>query len=92
MMESGKVNCWNRLKDSVGNMDVAQIQFVMSQESVKNVYSEMMGAFNSFLFEKFKEDIIQKISQYDGISDNPKPDVFSKEIKFNENRVKVKRQ
>ena len=56
MMESGKANCWNRLKDSVGNMDVAQIQFVMSQESVKNVYSEMMGAFNSFLFEKFKED------------------------------------
>ena len=39
--------------------------------------------------EKFKEDIVQKISQYDGISDNPKPDVFSKEIKFNENRVKV---
>lgn len=39
--------------------------------------------------EKFKEDIVQKISQYDGISDNPKSDVFSKEIKFNENRVKV---
>lgn len=56
MVDSGRVNCWNRLKDSVGNMDVAQIQYVMSQESVKNVYTEMMGAFNSYLFEKFKED------------------------------------
>lgn len=39
--------------------------------------------------EEFKDNIVPKISQYDGIADYPKPDVFSKEIKFNENRVKV---
>jgi Small-conductance mechanosensitive channel len=39
--------------------------------------------------ERFKDEIVQKISQYDGISEYPKPDVFSKEIMFKENRVKV---
>jgi Small-conductance mechanosensitive channel len=29
--------------------------------------------------ERFKDEIVQKISQYDGISEYPKPDVFSKE-------------
>ena len=47
---------WSRLKDSAGNMDVAQITYVMSQESVKEVYREMMKSFTSFLFEQFKED------------------------------------
>lgn len=47
---------WSRLKDTAGNMDVAQVTYVMSQESVKEVYREMMKSFTSFLFEKYKED------------------------------------
>jgi uncharacterized protein Yka (UPF0111/DUF47 family) len=46
---------WSRLKDSAGNMDVAQITYVMSQEPVKEVYREMMKSFTSFLFEQYKE-------------------------------------
>ena len=47
---------WSRLKDNTGNMDVAQVTYVMSQESVKEVYREMMKSFTSFLFEQFKND------------------------------------
>jgi hypothetical protein len=47
---------WSRLKDSADTMNEAQKQYVMSQESVRRVYEEMMGSFNSYLFEKFKDD------------------------------------
>ncbi|MEE1129013.1 MAG: mechanosensitive ion channel [Methanobrevibacter sp.] len=39
--------------------------------------------------EKFKEYIIQKIGNYDGVSENPKPNVFSKGITFEETQLKV---
>lgn len=47
---------WSLLKDTVGGMDVAQITYVMSQESVKESYKEMMKSFTSYLFERYKED------------------------------------
>lgn len=56
MVDKPQHNYWDRLKDSAGSMDVAQVTFVMSQDAVKEAYSGMMEAFNSFLFEKFKED------------------------------------
>ncbi len=39
--------------------------------------------------ERFSNEIIEKIESYDEIAENPKPEVFSKEIKFEEVRVKV---
>ena len=39
--------------------------------------------------EEFSNKIIAKISEYDDLAKNPKPEVFSKEIKFEEVRVKV---
>ncbi len=39
--------------------------------------------------EHFRNYIIQKMSEYDEISDKPKPDVYAKEILFKETRVKV---
>ena len=39
--------------------------------------------------EQFTEEILEKINSYDDIAENPKPEVFSKEIKFEETRVKV---
>lgn len=38
---------------------------------------------------EFKEHIIKKMESYAEIADYPKPDVFAREIKFNESRVKV---
>ena len=39
--------------------------------------------------ERFSNEIIEKIESYDEIAENPKPEVFSKEIKFEEVRLKV---
>lgn len=39
--------------------------------------------------EEFEEYIIQKITEQDGILDNPKPTVFAKEITFEETKMKV---
>ena len=39
--------------------------------------------------EKFSENILKKISEFEDIAKNPRPDVFSKEIKFDESRLKV---
>ena len=39
--------------------------------------------------ERFSNEIIEKIESYDEIAKNPKPEVFSKEIKFEEVRLKV---
>lgn len=56
VLEQPKSTCWDRLKDAAGAMDASQTSFVMSQESVKQSYKEMMDSFNSFLFERFKEE------------------------------------
>ena len=39
--------------------------------------------------EEFKEYITKKISEYDEILDDPKPNVYAKEITFEESKVKV---
>ncbi|WP_405303826.1 mechanosensitive ion channel family protein [Methanobrevibacter sp.] len=39
--------------------------------------------------EEFSEKIIKKIASYPDLAENPKPQVFSHEIKFEESRVKV---
>lgn len=51
-----KPSCWSRLQDAAGSMDASQTSFVMSQDSVKLSYKELMDSFNSFLFERFKEE------------------------------------
>lgn len=55
-IDNPKKDYWSRLKDSADSMNDTQRQYVLSQESVRRVYEEMMGSFNCYLFEKFKED------------------------------------
>jgi histone H3/H4 len=55
-MLEGSKNYWSILQDSANKMDVSQITYVMAQEPVKESYESMMKAFNSYIFEKFKED------------------------------------
>ena len=77
------------VKNIVPNSILTNNEYLLFKPPEKYRVDLIVGLPLDIDVEKFKEDIIQKISQYDGISDNPKPDVFSKEIKFNENRVKV---
>lgn len=39
--------------------------------------------------EEFKDHIVKKMESYTEIAENPKPDVFAKEIRFGESRIKV---
>ena len=39
--------------------------------------------------EEFKSYITMQIKTYDGISKNPKPDVYAKEISFKQTKLKV---
>ena len=39
--------------------------------------------------EDFSKYIIEKISSYEGVAENPKPNVFAKEMTFEESKVKV---
>ena len=77
------------VKNIVPNSILTNNEYLLFKPPEKYRVDLIVGLPLDIDVEKFKEDIVQKISQYDGISDNPKPDVFSKEIKFNENRVKV---
>lgn len=47
---------WKRLQDNTSSMPSAQQAYVMSQENVQKSYEKMMESFNTFLFERFKED------------------------------------
>lgn len=77
------------VKNIVPNSILTNNEYLLFKPPEKYRVDLIVGLPLDIDVEKFKEDIVQKINQYDGISDNPKPDVFSKEIKFNENRVKV---
>ena len=77
------------VKNIVPNSILTNNEYLLFKPPEKYRVDLIVGLPLDIDVEKFKEDIVQKISQYDGISDNPKPDVYSKEIKFNENRIKV---
>ena len=47
------------------------------------------GAPLNIDIEEFKKYIVPKMESYDGILDNPKPNVYSKGITFEETQLKV---
>lgn len=47
---------WKRLQDATSSIDMAQANWIMSQENVKTAYDNMITAFNHYLFEKFKSE------------------------------------
>lgn len=77
------------IKNIVPNSVLTNNEYLLFKPPEKYRVDLIVGLPLNIDLEKFKEDIVPKISQHNGIADYPKPDVFSKEIKFNENRVKV---
>lgn len=68
-VDKPKTKYWDRLKDATGAMDVAQVTWVMSQKEVKEAYDKLMAAFNSYIFERYKEDFAA-IKAYQPLVDN----------------------
>ena len=70
---------WQKLSDTCAKMSADQLNYVQNSEEVLKAKSQVMEAFNLYLFEKFKDDfseqeIFRKICDdyQDTILDNAK--------------------
>ena len=50
---------WQKLSDMCAKMSADQLNYVQNSEEVNKAKSQMMEAFNLYLFEKFKDDFVQ---------------------------------
>lgn len=55
-LQPQKTGYWQSLSDTCQKMSADQLKFVTGNSLVKEAESELMNAFNLFLFEKFKEE------------------------------------
>lgn len=53
---ANKSSYWQKLSDSCSKMSADQLNYVSNNEEVLKTKSEMMTAFNLYLFERFKEE------------------------------------
>ncbi len=77
------------VKNHVPNSTLTNDYYLQFKPPEKYRVDIIVGLPLNVDIERFSEKIIQKISNYNGLAKNPKPQVFSKEIKFEESRVKV---
>lgn len=77
------------IKNHVPNSTLTNDHYLQFKPHEKYRVDIIVGLPFNVDVEKFSEEIIKKISSYSDLSQNPKPEVFSKEIKFEEVRVKV---
>lgn len=77
------------VKNHVPNSTLTNDHYLQFKPPEKYRVDIIVGLPLDLDVEKFSEDIIKKISEYDDIAENPHPEVFSKEIKFEESRLKV---
>lgn len=77
------------VRNIVPNSILTNNQYLLFKPPERNRVDLMVALPLDIDVEEFRENVVQKISQYEGISDYPKPDVYSKEIMFKENRLKV---
>jgi len=77
------------VKNHVPNSTLTNDYYLQFKPPEKYRVDIIVGLPLNVDIERFSEKIIQKIINYNGLAKNPKPQVFSKEIKFEESRVKV---
>ena len=77
------------IKNHVPNSTLTNDYYLEFKEPEKYRVDIQVGLPLDVDIEEFSEKIIKKIASYPDLADNPKPQVFSKEIKFEESRLKV---
>lgn len=77
------------VKNHVPNSTLTNDYYLQFKPPEKYRVDTIVGLPLNVDVEKFSKEIIKKISSYDDLAENPKPQVFSQEIKFEEVRVKV---
>lgn len=79
----------NGIRDIIPNSTLTNYPYLQYKSPEKFRVDIIAGLALNIDMEEFKEYITKKISEYDGILDNPKPDVYARGITFEESQVKV---
>ena len=79
----------NGVKNQVPNSTLTNNSYLQFKEPEMYRVDILTGVALHVDVEDFKRYIIKRILSYDGISENPKPNVYSKGITFEESQLKV---
>lgn len=79
----------NGVKIHVPNSTLTNNSYLQFKNPEKYRVDILTGAALNVDIEQFKEYIVKKISDYDGIAKTPKPNVYSKGLTFEETQLKV---
>lgn len=79
----------NGIKINVPNSTLTNNTYLQFKKPEKYRVDILVGVRPDINVETFKEYIVKKIGEYDGISENPKPNVYSKGMTFEETQLKV---
>ena len=77
------------VRDNIPNSTLTNAPYLLYKDSEKDRVDIIAGLALDVDIEDFRTHIIQKIMEYDGIMDDPKPNVYAKGITFEETTVKV---
>jgi small-conductance mechanosensitive channel len=77
------------VKNIVPNSTLTNNTYLQYKPPEKDRVDIIVGLPLGIDIEEFKSYIIEKMESYAEIAENPKPNVFAKEIRFSESRVKV---
>ena len=79
----------NGVRDIIPNSTLTNSPYLQFKMPEKYRVDISTGAPLNIDIEEFKKYIVPKMESYDGILDNPKPNVYSKGITFEETQLKV---
>ena len=77
------------VKDHIPNSTLTNAPYLQYKNPEKYRADILAGLALNVDVEKFREYIIKKMESYGGIAKHPKPDVYAKEITFEQTKVKV---
>lgn len=79
----------NGIRDIIPNSTLTNYPYLQYKPPEKYRVDILAGLALNNDIEEFSKYIIERISEYDGILDDPRPNVYAKEITFEESKVKV---
>lgn len=79
----------NGVKINVPNSTLTNNSYLLYKTPEKYRVDIIAGLPLDVDIEDFKKELLERISKYDKIAKSPKPDVYAKEITFEESRLKV---
>lgn len=79
----------NGIRDIIPNSTLTNYPYLQYKPPEKYRVDILTGLALNKDIEEFSKYITERISEYDGILDDPRPNVYAKEITFEESKVKV---